>query len=87
MALDPTKASKEEIERGLKLLAQQREANKRATDRLKNDATYAAKVKADSQRAAAKDSILRRKAKEAGITVSPQEIDKYLKDKDKTAKK
>ena len=82
------KATQQEIEEGLKLLAKKRERDEKiARGELKGSyykkmsemtPEQQAKARARAKRQTAKGLILQQKAKAAGITVSEAEIDAYL---------
>ena len=86
MAINPKKASPEEIQRGLELLEKERIRKERiARGEIKGGVKWSEmseeqkeKARLAARRRNAKLNILARKATEAGITVTDKEIEAYL---------
>lgn len=76
---DVSKASKEDIEAGLRLLQKTKEQRAKQRDKLKNDPAAKEKAAARALRLRVKNSILTSKALKAGITVSDAEIEAEIK--------
>jgi FKBP-type peptidyl-prolyl cis-trans isomerase (trigger factor) len=70
--------STSDVERALALLESQKTQRAKQRENLKNNPEAKAKADARALRLRVKNTILQRKAVQAGITVSDKEIDAYL---------
>lgn len=72
--------SQEDVEKALGLLEQNKRA-KAKEEAKKNDPAYREKLKEQGRRAGARQAIMLQKARDAGITVSQNEIEAYVASK------
>ena len=81
MAKEKMNYTDEEIQRALQLLEKTRQQRAKQRERLKNDPEAQEKRRLYARRQQIKNKLLLRKAKEAGITVSNEEIEMEMKGK------
>lgn len=74
-----TTASKEDIAKALDLLKRTREQRAKQQAKLKNDPEAKKKASEASKKRRIQDRLLIEKAKKAGVTVTPAELEKELK--------
>jgi FKBP-type peptidyl-prolyl cis-trans isomerase (trigger factor) len=78
ISIDGQTVSQEEIKRALALLESQKNQRAKQRENLKNNPEQKAKADARALRLRVKNTILQKKAVQAGITVSDAEVDAYL---------
>ena len=77
--VDASKASKEDIEKGLAMLQRAKDQRAKQKEKMKSDPAAKARVAERYLKLRLKNNLLLKKALKAGITVSDKEIDDEVK--------
>lgn len=77
--VDVSKASKEDIAKGLAMLQRAKEQRAKQQERIKNDPAAKAKAAERSLRLRLKNTLLLNKAKKSGIVITDAEVEAEIK--------